>query len=226
MKYTRIKYQLLKTITHVWLRLESTLGYLGEAIFPRPIGINSINDLPRRINNSHKKYFSLFFYQNKQVKDLIKYLKHHDDYFLTKKLAKIIYQELSCSEWYLEKILKCNDASFAIIAVPSTLDSFRRYGNRNHIKNFASQMAHLMKFPLLPENTVLKKNTRKQALLPRNERLVNLSGAFSIQESKIIYQKNIIIIDDVWTTGATVDNLSFCLVEAGAKNVFAITIAH
>lgn len=226
MKYTRIRYQLLKTITGVLLKLESMFEYLGEAIFPRPITISTITNLPRRINGSHEKYFSLFFYQNQQVKDLIKYLKHHDDYFLTKKLAKTIYKEISCSEWYLEKILKCNDVSFVIIAVPSTVNSFQKYKKKNHVRNFASEIAYLMKSPLLPEETVVKKNTRKQALLPRNERLVNLSGAFSIQEFKIIYQKNIIIIDDVWTTGATLENLSLCLTEAGAKNVFAITIAH
>ncbi len=226
MKYTRIKYQLLKKLRKLWSKLESMFEYLGEAIFPRPITMSTISNLPRRINNSHDKYFSLFFYQNQQVKDLIKYLKHHDDYFLTKKLAKITYEEISCSEWYLEKILKCNGASFTIIAVPSNSNSFQKYGNRNHVRNFASQVAYLMKSPLLPEETVVKKNTRKQALLPRNERLVNLKDAFSIQESKIIYQKNIIIIDDVWTTGATLENLSLCLTEAGAKNVFAITIAH
>ncbi len=60
----------------------------------------------------------------------------------------------------------------------------------------------------------------------RTERLKNLQGAYKIKSNAIVKGKNIILIDDVSTTGATLKEARRVLREAGARNVIALVVAH
>jgi predicted amidophosphoribosyltransferase len=70
------------------------------------------------------------------------------------------------------------------------------------------------------------KSTRSQTALPRLERFANIQNAFSIQKSEPIKNKNIIIIDDVCTSGATLEEAAKFLKQHGANKVWAITLAR
>lgn len=61
-----------------------------------------------------------------------------------------------------------------------------------------------------------------QMSLMAKERTSNLSGSFKVIKS--VTNKNILIIDDVYTTGATVGEISRVLKEAGAKNIYACVL--
>ncbi len=68
--------------------------------------------------------------------------------------------------------------------------------------------------------------TRQQAKLTRSGRLENVADAFSIKRPEIVHGKNVLLIDDVVTTCATIENCSRALKNAGAKKVYGLTIAH
>lgn len=71
------------------------------------------------------------------------------------------------------------------------------------------------------------KDTLHQASIKdRGERLRNLSGSFTIKDAEKIAGRNIILIDDVVTTGATLSEARKILKQAGARKVIAFTIAH
>ncbi len=70
------------------------------------------------------------------------------------------------------------------------------------------------------------KETRPQTSLNREERLKNVAGAFKIKEAGKIKGRTIFVIDDVTTTGATLSEIRKILLEAGAKDVRAYTIAR
>ncbi|MBI5058014.1 MAG: ComF family protein [Nitrospirae bacterium] len=70
------------------------------------------------------------------------------------------------------------------------------------------------------------RDTRPQVGLSSQERRKNLSKAFDIKQRELINGKNIMLVDDVVTTGATVRECSKVLKKAGAKNIYAITLAH
>ena len=80
------------------------------------------------------------------------------------------------------------------------------------------------------KNVLLKiKDTKRQAHIEnRGERLKNIVGAFAVKESERekIKDRNIILIDDISTTGATLHEARKILKEAGARKVIAFTIAH
>ena len=68
------------------------------------------------------------------------------------------------------------------------------------------------------------KNTHSQVGLSLLERQNNVTDAF-ITLSTLVVSKNILIIDDVATTGSTLDACAKALKDAGARNVFALTLA-
>lgn len=66
--------------------------------------------------------------------------------------------------------------------------------------------------------------TRPQAELSREERLINVRGSFDYEET--IHRDRVLLIDDVFTTGSTVDECSRVLKTAGADRVYVATLAR
>jgi competence protein ComFC len=75
---------------------------------------------------------------------------------------------------------------------------------------------------------ILKKrhSTPAQSSLGRKEREVNLYGAFELKNPKLIRGRNILLIDDIYTTGATADTLAQLLKSHGANKVSLLTLAR
>ena len=61
--------------------------------------------------------------------------------------------------------------------------------------------------------------------LSKEERIKNLKGVFKVNDSDYINNKNIILIDDVMTTGATISECKYILKKSGAKQIIVLTIA-
>ena len=70
-----------------------------------------------------------------------------------------------------------------------------------------------------------KRFTQTQTKLTLEERKENISEAFSLRQKKIIKNKNIILVDDVITTGATITECGMLLKDHGAKNIYALSAA-
>ena len=72
---------------------------------------------------------------------------------------------------------------------------------------------------------VKTKETERQATLSRAERLKNLTNSFRVKSKKAVQGKNVLLIDDVTTTGATAEAVAAKLKKAGALRVHLITVA-
>jgi predicted amidophosphoribosyltransferase len=72
---------------------------------------------------------------------------------------------------------------------------------------------------------VKTRETRSQVGLNRAERRENLSGAFRA-ETKIVRGKSFLVVDDVITSGATMQACALALLDAGATRVFGLTLAR
>lgn len=69
-------------------------------------------------------------------------------------------------------------------------------------------------------------HTRTQASLDRDGRLANLARAFTVPRPKAVRAKHVLLIDDVMTTGMTLQACSAALLDAGAAAVDCLTIAR
>ncbi len=70
------------------------------------------------------------------------------------------------------------------------------------------------------------RDTVSQTTLGRRGRLLNMAGAFSCNNRAAVKGKTILLIDDVATTGATLEGCAEALKRAGAKKVLAYTFAR
>jgi ComF family protein len=68
--------------------------------------------------------------------------------------------------------------------------------------------------------------TEPQTSLSRTERQKNIRGAFSVRHSEQIKGRKILLVDDVYTTGATVNECARVLMKAGAQRVDVLTLAR
>lgn len=75
---------------------------------------------------------------------------------------------------------------------------------------------------------VLKKIkiTEPQNKLNKKQRKINVKDAFNVENAKNIYEKKILLVDDVFTTGSTINECAKVLLKAGAKVVYGFTLAR
>lgn len=72
---------------------------------------------------------------------------------------------------------------------------------------------------------IRKQNTLSQSSLKKQDRLLNIKGAFQVVKPDAISGKNILLIDDIYTTGATINECSRTLKKYGANKIYALTLA-
>ena len=115
----------------------------------------------------------------------------------------------------------------SIIAIPVPLHPKRlREREFNQSLILTKEISNVFKIPILVDNLHRILWTRPQIELKGEERLVNVKGAFALKNHKAIEDKSILLIDDVYTTGATVRECSKVLKKAGAKEVYVFTLAR
>jgi competence protein ComFC len=94
-----------------------------------------------------------------------------------------------------------------------------------HIFEISKILSKKIKTPLLPGHLVKIKKTLPQAGLSRSKRIRNLDGAFKLRRPQDIKDKKILLIDDVYTTGTTVNKCA-ALLKKQASDIVVLTLAH
>ena len=91
-------------------------------------------------------------------------------------------------------------------------------------KNIAKKLAVRYSGNLLKKT----KNTPPQSKLTRAERMKNVKGSFSMQKNNTPYvrHKKVLVVDDLFTTGSTVNECARVLKESGSSYVEVITLAR
>lgn len=79
---------------------------------------------------------------------------------------------------------------------------------------------------LAPRTLMRLRATESQAGLTAHARRVNVRRAFSVSDQAIVDQKNVLIIDDIYTSGATTRAAARVLLRAGAASVWVATLAR
>jgi len=96
----------------------------------------------------------------------------------------------------------------------------------NQATILAMPIAKKFGIPLSQGNLERVRATQPQTGLKRHERLQNLKGAFKVKNPSIINEKRILLVDDVFTTGATVNECGKVLFSSGATDISVLTLAQ
>jgi competence protein ComFC len=113
----------------------------------------------------------------------------------------------------------------AIVPVPIHPKRERERGY-NHAQIIARHLAGSKGVQLLDKNLVKVRNVPPQMSLAMEDRLRSVKGAFAVNGGEAVQHKVVLLVDDVFTTGSTVKECSKMLLEAGAQEVRALTIAQ
>lgn len=157
---------------------------------------------------------SAFIYDSFSAK-LILPFKHSDHLELAPLLTNLLYRAGA-------DLLADTDL---IIGVP--LHLFRHIKRKyNQADVLAKRLAEKSHIPYHSTILTRKRATISQGHMKAAERKRNVAGAFGIKNKHLIKDKNILLIDDVFTTGATINECSKILLKNGAAKVFVLTLAR
>ena len=111
-----------------------------------------------------------------------------------------------------------------IIPVPVSKKRFKQRGY-NQSALIAKNLAKTLNIDY-KENVLVKiKDNKPQSEMGQDKRKSNVKGVYTIKNKEIINQKKILLIDDIFTTGNTVNECAKVLIENSANNVGIFTIA-
>ena len=119
-----------------------------------------------------------------------------------------------------------NNVAFdCIVPVPVTIRKLlQRHYNQSEF--LARELGRRISLPCLPRALARRGVTNTQTTLTRKERAANVACVFRVRQPRKIKGKNILLLDDVFTTGATANACAHALRRAGAKSVHVITVAR
>lgn len=180
------------------------------------------------VSRSHQPYAGgpltdLYFplsYQNRLLQGLVKKFKYEP---FVKELAKPLHCLIIEHLELLDK--KPDFSDFIIIPVPLAKKR-QRWRGFNQAEELAINLAASLKIPVFKQLLIKTKETREQILLSGPSRRENLRGAFSLKNSFLIKNEKALLVDDVYTTGATLQEGARALREAGAKKVVGLVLAR
>lgn len=97
----------------------------------------------------------------------------------------------------------------------------------NQADLLAKEIAEFFKIPYCEDILKRAKNTKPQTETSNhNQRLENIKNAFVCRKPELVAWKRIIIVDDVMTTGATLNECARALKSSGARSVTAFVVAN
>ena len=129
------------------------------------------------------------------------------------------FAELAMEQWG-EWLFRCEID--AIVPVPMFRRKKRMRGY-NQAEVFGRELAKYLRVPMDRNVVIRKKDTRPMKELNDIERENNLRNAFQIARNIVKYKK-ILLVDDIYTTGSTADEVSRVLLEAGVEKIYFLSI--
>jgi len=163
--------------------------------------------------------FSAAGYKDKPLQSAIHLLKFRFIKTLAKPLAQLLIK-------FYQKSLVTSGLSLVPIIIPVPLNK-KRYLDRgfNQSELIAQPFAKHFNLELAADVVTRRKNTPHQVGLTKKKRQQNIKNAFMVNKPNLIMDKEIILIDDVVTTGSTLEEVAKVLKNSGAKKVWGLTIA-
>lgn len=222
-----------KRFIHIGLDLFFPRNCLGCQKTGTWLCLGCLESLPRSYSPIEDKIFSVFEYGSPIVKQVIWRLKYKRALELAETLAKPLYDTLM--EELEDELIIMNAGTIVLIPTPLS-PARRRSRGYNQSEELAKQIARINPEQFVVRADIIKKikNTPTQVSVKnRAERLVNLKSAFELNPRVTLEKRKglpsgaiFIIIDDVSTTGATINEIRRLLHLAGVRYVYGLVVAH
>jgi ComF family protein len=159
-----------------------------------------------------------------RLRTLLHLLKYDGMHPLSRRLSALL----------AEPILSIPDLPGELTAVPVPLFGAKRrlrgFSEAEHLARSVIPVLRLrrpnLRVSLRPGVLVRQRATQSQASLTPHQRRINVRGAFSVPRPETIRDRHVLLIDDIYTTGATARACAQALRGAGAASVWVATVAR
>ena len=167
-------------------------------------------------NNRNLDSLIYFFRYEGYIRKLVLEFKFFNKFYLGKVFSKII----------LKNKKLCGNLKFYDIIIPVPMHKTKKLERGyNQTEILAKDLAQNLGI-LYDKNILIKiVNNKRQSSLSEQDRYKNIKNVFKLENPNKIKNKKIILIDDICTTSATLEECSRVLKEAKAKTVMALVIA-
>ncbi len=162
-------------------------------------------------------YWSLYSHQTSIISDLVEQLKYHGASDVVRAVSSLCEQNR-----YIQSLI---DSADVIVPVPLHPARFRERGF-NQSQYIAESIGSVLHLPVLSSTLARSRQTKQQARLSLEERRENVVDAFVCNSPEDVVGKRVLLVDDVLTTGSTVDACARVLVGAGVHSVCVLTLAR
>ena len=159
----------------------------------------------QRIEQQQEEGVVSLFHYNEAMKDYLHRYKFLHDILLAKVFNKIIHDQLK-------------DETRIIIPIPMHPKNLK-------LRTFA-HIDELLKAANIPFAHLLTKLSNEQQSLKTREERLKTPQLFEVINPTAIKDKNLLVVDDIYTTGTTLNHAKKALLEAGAKTVDGFTLIH
>lgn len=200
------------------------LEAMGPAAFrvAATLGVAAINYSP----STHEKTLTLFDYGLPIVRQAIWELKYRGNKKVASMLAECLYDELV--EELSERRTFENFDTPLLIPIPLSKKRLRERGFNQCelLAEILETLDHGNCFAVDRNLLIKTRDSESQTKNNRTKRQENLRGCFSVAQPEKIAGRNIIILDDVTTTGATFEEARRTLLASGARKILCLAVAH
>ena len=182
---------------------------------------NKFSSSPFAVARDLKDLYFALPYQNLLIKNLIRKFKYQP---FVRELA-IPLTSLIITHFQL--IEKSPTEFFDFILIPVPLEKRKlKWRGFNQAEEIGKELSKFLKISLLNNVLAKIKETPSQVELSDEERKENIKGVFLVKDEELIKNRKILLIDDIYTTGATMEECARVLKTAGAKEIIGIVVAR
>ena len=174
-----------------------------------------IDNYKKNCETFFDEHLYIFMY-NGIIRMLILNYKFNDKSYLYKTFVKFLLKNNKFVE-----IIKSYDI---IMPVPLNQKRKRKRGY-NQSDLIAMEISNFLQIKLEKNNLEKVQNIVAQSTLNKVQRSQNIKGVYRIKNKQNLKNKKVLVIDDIYTTGSTINECSKIVKEAGAKNIGVLTIA-
>lgn len=215
--------------------LDRITTYIIDLIYPKGKLVKLIQsfDSETFLNNTMRAsvelsasfpIYSLFSYKDPIVRTSIKEVKYKNNRKIASLFARILEQQMKIE--LEDEIIYSNFLDPLIIPIPSHREKKKAKGfNQTEvIIDLLSQISEVECLNALNKDIQNGEQTKKD----RESRLSDMVGCFSVKKefALLVCNRNVIIFDDVVTTGGTLTEAHRVLKKAGARRIVGFTLAH
>ncbi len=189
--------------------------------------LNCLSLCPRAERESADWILPLYDYRDKNIKNAIWLFKYKNKTILAKIFSEVLYDYMLMELSDLKIMENFTQPLLIPIPISGKRKRERGFNQAELISKNLVLLDQSKNFILVKDVLHKPKDSVHQARLKdRNVRLKNLKGSFLVENGEKIKGRNIILIDDVTTTGATLAEAKKVLRGAGARKIIAFTVAH